>query len=457
MKFDSIRLGAAIGAGVLVTVLALPQAKGDVVYESETAPTAPIQVSPAVRVDARETQRQALGSAEKAQTTIQAQAAPAVQVVVPAPTAPAAAAAPAAEVENLSKTELMRRERIRTEMKNEDILQERLEELRLRDEKKRTDQVLGQQAAADLSAAPAAVKSAPLEDVVITPGAAVQPAPAAAAPVAVVPAPANPMLTQTTAPVVTDRVSTSQAAAVSETSNPDRALIGVTARAGVSEMTGGTYYSISPRYSGGVGLTISPTDVLDVEIGYTYSEYGVAMASTNPYINQIQQISQQYGYQANASTVVMKQNLIDAGLKLHILGPEARFRPFIGGGAAYGKSYINYDSSILNIINQIPGYQSLAQDYELNSFLGYVSTGFDVRLAKNVTLGATFKYYTVLSASENQSLNNAALYGYSPYGYNPYPYSQPYYANASTDKQLVGGSVSNQGFYTILAGATFTF
>ena len=65
---------------------------------------------------------------------------PEVQV---APPAPQMAQESQPEVQSLSKTELMRRERTREELKNEDILQERLEELRLRDEKRRTDQLLG--------------------------------------------------------------------------------------------------------------------------------------------------------------------------------------------------------------------------------------------------------------------------------------------------------------------------
>ena len=181
------------------------QARGELVYEPEVSPQAPAQV----RADDREQMRTVLSASEKAQATVQAsqpvqqvavqQVAPApvyaaptpaaqpvyqqpiyqqpvyqqqvavapVQQVAPAPVyaapAPVAAApavqaqasapqgvsadsAPATEVQSLSKTELMRRERTRTELKNEDLLQERLEELRLRDEKKRTDQLLGQDA-----------------------------------------------------------------------------------------------------------------------------------------------------------------------------------------------------------------------------------------------------------------------------------------------------------------------
>ena len=62
------------------------------------------------------------------------------------------------ETENMSKAELMRRERQREELKNEDILQERLEELRLRDERRRTDEVLNAGAATGPAALAARVR-----------------------------------------------------------------------------------------------------------------------------------------------------------------------------------------------------------------------------------------------------------------------------------------------------------
>jgi hypothetical protein len=133
----------------------LPTGRAELVYEPEISPAAPA----AVRADDRSQMRTALQSSEKAQATVQAaqpvqqvqqvQAAqPQVQYVAPVQpvavysvTTPAQVAeaqvpavqsgvstseAPQTEVQSLSKTELMRRERTRTELKNEDLLQERL-------------------------------------------------------------------------------------------------------------------------------------------------------------------------------------------------------------------------------------------------------------------------------------------------------------------------------------------
>jgi hypothetical protein len=77
-----------------------------------------------------------------------------------------------------------------------------------------------------------------------------------------------------------------------------------------------------------------------------------------------------------------------------------------------------------------------------------------------VSIGAQFKYYTVLSARENQSLNQAALAGYAPsgigYGYPVIPaYGAVYGADA--DKQVLGGSLARSSFYSITAGVSFAF
>ena len=237
MKFkDPVGWAAAIGAGILVSVALLPQARGELVYE-EQAPQAGAAAQPQTvdpRTDDRQSLRQVISASQKAQTTlavsqpapvavapapvalapapvalapapvalapapvalapapvalapapvalapapvyVQAPVAAQPVVVAPAP-APAvvtaqtavatagAETAPAAstpEVQNLSKTELMRRERVRVELRNEDVLQERLEQLRLRDEKHRTDELiagkpLDETAVTTTAAAPAA-------------------------------------------------------------------------------------------------------------------------------------------------------------------------------------------------------------------------------------------------------------------------------------------------------------
>ena len=104
---------------------------------------------------------------------------------------------------------------------------------------------------------------------------------------------------------------------------------------------------------------------------------------------------------------------------------------------------------------------SLSQDYEINSMLGTASMGFDIPFSKNVAFSLFGRYHHVLSSRESQNINNLALYGNQnqnmgyQYGYvNPY---QNYMAIPDSDKQSVGGSMAQKGFYSVMAGLTFTF
>jgi outer membrane protein W len=195
-------------------------------------------------------------------------------------------------------------------------------------------------------------------------------------------------------------------------------------------------YDVNARYSLGVGLGFAVTRNLSIEAGYTFNEYGVAMAYSNyGYGN---------GYNGNSTaneTVAMKQNLVDLGLKFHVMGPDSRIRPFVSGGAAYSKAFVNYDQEILKQQQQYYGGNN-APDYEVSSFLGYLGTGLDVRISRAVSLGGNFRYYGVFSSRENQPFNNGAAY------------SNYYY---QTETQQVGGSLAKRGFYTLFAGLTFVF
>ena len=135
----------------------------------------------------------------------------------------------------------------------------------------------------------------------------------------------------------------------------------------------------------------------------------------------------------------------------HTSSLQSSGRPYLGGGGAYAKSFINYDQRIINALWS-SGLQSLASDYTLDSFLGYVTGGLDVRLTKSISVGANTRYYAVLSSRENQSLNNAALSGYYP-GY----YGYGVYYSADADKQILGGTMSRAAFYSVTGEVTFTF
>jgi hypothetical protein len=455
--FNPKAWGTAFGAAALATMAFLPAAKGELVYEDEAAVAAP--ASAAVRGEDRENLRQALRSSEKQQATIQA--APAAQTTIIEQPAPYVAVGPAAEIQNLSKSELMRRERVRAEVKNEDILQERLEELRLRDERKRTESLIAAPGAPLAAAAAPAPAAAPLHEEVIGAAAATPVAAAAASPAAsaAAAAPAG-----TTVAVVQSETNTTTSVSTTSLANlpsdsEDKTLISVQPRIGVGSMNDANGYNLKSRVAGGFSLNAEVSNNLTFEAGYTYSEYGVNMASTNPFVANVQAWNAMYGQQNNLNTLVMKQNVIDLGLRLYLLGRPSRFRPFIGGGGGYSKSYVNYDQSILNSM-RTAGYQNvMGQDYELSSYLGYVAGGFDIALTKSVSISALFKYYSVLSSNENQQFNNGAFYNgaYPAYGYSGLGVGN-YYANiANTDKQIVGGSLAGSSFYTAMAGVSFTF
>jgi len=438
-KRDYTRLGAAVGAALMATLLMLPQAKGELVYEDEESSTggdAAVVVPAESRDEARGTLRQALGVSRKAQVTLES--AP-VQVSV----VKAAPAQASNEVENVTKSELMRRQRVREELKNEDILQERLEELRLRDERRRTDELLG-------------VKSEEIAPI---------PAPAASMQSEVISAPVTekPGQQVVASAVVTDQMIMSKSAPVSvtgemATTGPqdgmlDKVTFTVAPRGGIATMANTTGFDVRPRYSAGLGLGMGVSDHLSFETSYTFSEYGVAMNAMNGFAMGYNAMSG-YGYN-NFETQAMRQHLFDAGLKLHFLGPETRIRPFIGGGGAYSLSFLNYDSRYLS---QMSPYmlQVYGRDYQVNSFLGYLSTGLDVRVTKSISISAMAKYYAVLSARENNTFNPAAMY--SPYGWNNMYSPMAYMASyADQEKMQVGGSLARTGFFVIQGGVTFSF
>ena len=342
------------------------------------------------------------------------------------------------EVENQSKTEMMRRSRVREELKNEDILQERLEELRLRDERRRTQEVLGLAQENDpLSALPVAAVASPVVSPAVSKEQIVVP------PVTERPGEPAPLVAG-----IQDQIIMTKATATLE--DEEKVTFSVMPRAGLNNMIGNQNgFSVNGRYSAGVGIGVGVSDNLGVEFGYAFSEYGVA--SSNPYAGMSPYPT--YGVGRPSETYALKQNVFDVGLKIHLLGQQAKLRPFLGGGAGFSKSYINYDNKIIDSYHQI-GWNT-PRDYEISSYLGYISGGFDLKVTKSVSIGTTFKYYSVLSARENQPLANYAFYTPNYYnGYYPSTYGQTGYYD---EKQAAGSSLAKAGFYSIMAGVSFTF
>lgn len=427
---------AAIGAVLLVSVQPVVS-RAELVYETQqdADQVASEQEDPAVR---REAERGALEVSQAARDSsrsappLQPQAAVVQQESVVGGTS---------EVEHLSRSELLRRERLRQEMRNEDILQERLEELRLRDEKRREEELLGSKGVPASDSVTQSLKApvapaAPAMQEEVLPGAPV--------PALVSEAPAAAQSLQSTAPVAAAPASAPSSAMVStlETeSDSEKIAISVAPRGGLATMSSVSGYNVQSRYSAGLDLGVAVSDHVSFAVGYSFNEYGVTLTSSNPWVYNLQ------WYTGTREALAMKQNVIDATLKLHLLGPEARLRPFIGGGAAWSKSFINYDQRIIDGLYQ-SGMTTLARDYEVYSVLGSLSAGLDIRITKAISIGAQFEYFTVVTSRENQSLNNAAFYN------NYYGYQAAY---SDMDKQVLGGSLARSGFYSVTGGLSFTF
>ncbi len=432
---------AAMAAALLAALQAFT-ARAELVYENQSAEEASSEEgAPMVQ---RESERDVLAVAQAARDTVRStlQSRPIPQTTGAVYAATEADVSPVAEVEHLSKSELIRRERMRQEMRNEDILQERLEELRLRDEKRREQEILGSRAvtpADSITQSQNAPVQAPVMKEEVLAGAPIQ----ALEPVA--PAPQMQAVQMSAegsqAPIyVSPAGATTSVSALDSATQDEKITISVAPRGGLSTMSNVSGYDVQSRFSAGVDLGVAVSDHVSFGVGYSFNEYGVTLTSSNPWVYNLQ------WYTGTKEALAMKQNVVDANLKLHLLGPDARLRPFIGGGAAWSKSFINYDQRIIDGLYQ-SGLSNLARDYEVYSILGSLSTGLDIRITKNISVGAQFEYFTVVTSRENQSLNNAAFYNY--YGYSA--------AYADADKQVLGGSLARSAFYTVTGGLNFTF
>jgi outer membrane protein W len=420
--------GVVMGASLIAASTLLTQAKAELVYDDQAGQDAPGQQAD-VRVQDRESLRQVIQTSQKNQITQQTQVSAQPQYAQPQVvySAQAEVASPTVvvegsrlEVQNLSKSELMRRERLREEMKNEDAIQTRLEELRLRDERSRADQVMAGPSAS--TPAPAAGNAVMQEQIVAIP---VTERPASLQ----APAPefSVPPASQYNDQMMISQSGASAAMGTSITSMPseeEKTSFWISPKGGVSSMNGNLMFNVKSRFTAGLGLGVGVSDHLAVEAGYAYSEYGVGFAS---------------GGNVTFEDKVLRQNLFEMGMKFHLLGKDAKFRPFVGGGGGYSMSFLNYDQRFM-MYN--PG---MSPDYETSAFLGFLSAGFDVKVSKSVSIGAAFKYYSVLSSRQNQNLYNL---GYGMYGASAISFQE-------VNKQMVGASLADSSFHSVTVGATF--
>lgn len=380
---------------VLLSVTAAT-AQADLVYDAEPVviqQQAPQQV--VVSAPAQVQQAPAI-----IQAAPQFQVAPQAQVVQSAPVGLQS------EGTTLSRSELLRRERMRKEMQYEDVLQSRIEALRLREEERRTNAILKEETSGYQ----------------------------------------QPVIVSQSAPVLASGpagVSISPVSIVDSGSSDDEFKFGVSPRGGLANMVGNGYFNILPYYSVGGALT-AYSGQFAFDLGYTYNQYGVSFMSTNPYIQTLQM---QYSQFRN-NPVDLKQNVIDAAIRLYLLRSEAKFRPFAGAGFGYSRSFINYSQGVQNALSQW-GTNIFGQDYQLDQYLGSLAGGADLKLGNNFSISLIGKYYFVFSARETQPIYGYGA-GYSPYGG---------YANygQDLDKMIVSNGLSQTNFYSLQLGVNIIF
>lgn len=336
------------------------------------------------------------------------------------------------EVDHVSLHEMKRRERMRMEIKNEDLLQSRLEELRLKEERRREDEIL--QASLERNSQDSSLASHPVApSVEIAQGSQL--------------AQNNP------------QISTQSAVSADAGDQDEGTKISIMPKFGVNALSTSSGYSVSPRFSMGAAIELKVTDSVSLEAGYSYGESGIQMASSNPYIQMIQYQFPQGG--SSSDTLVLKQNIIDLAVKVYVLSPSSRFRPYVSVGGAYGRSYLNYDDRIRSYLASSPYGTMNQQDYTMDQFMAALGVGAEFKLSKQLSINAGVKYFNVLSSRQNTPINNAAFYapGVSPWG--------GYRGAASAwgggmqsydpDRQIVGGSLERAGIFQVQLGVAFTF
>jgi hypothetical protein len=121
---------------------------------------------------------------------------------------------------------------------------------------------------------------------------------------------------------------------------------------------------------------------------------------------------------------------------------ESKFRVFGGLGLGYNLGYLNYAQN-QNYAQYGNYYNNGVQDYEVKSWMGIISAGALLNVSDNVSIGALFKYAVTFSSSQNQQLNN---YAFAGNGY-----------NNTSDQAVVGGSLAQDNFYSILGTVKVAF
>ena len=203
-----------------------------------------------------------------------------------------------------------------------------------------------------------------------------------------------------------------------------------------------TAYNVSSKYTAGFELEMDVDTNFALVFGYTYSQYDIALASANPFVGY----QQPYGYNgANSNSLGYNQNVFEVDGRIYLMPKEAKFRIFGGAGVGYNLGYVNYSQNqYVTNPTYNPYYNSNSTDYEVKSWLGLLSAGAAFNVSDNVSIGALFKYALVFSSSQNQPLNNYAFVNNGSYA-------------QSSDQSVVGGSLAQDSFYSILGTIKVAF
>lgn len=207
---------------------------------------------------------------------------------------------------------------------------------------------------------------------------------------------------------------------------------------------GSSSYNISPRYTAGVEIEMDMDKSLALVMGYSYSQYDISLGNSGSFYNYYQP----YGFNGggmNNNSLEYNQNVFSGGMRVYLMPPESKFRIFGGAGVGYNVGYLNYRSNTVNQNAYMYNPYFSSPDYEVKSWLGLLEGGALFNVSESVSLGALFKYAFVFSASENAPLNNYAFTG------NNFGYGQ------STNKDVVGGSLARDNFYSILGTVKVAF
>ena len=216
-----------------------------------------------------------------------------------------------------------------------------------------------------------------------------------------------------------------------------------------SGKTGG--YNPESEYSAGLGLEVELSDSMSFMGSYRFAKYNIRLASPNqfPIYGNYGNIYAGYGgVNQSLNSLKYSQNSFDASLRLYLLPKEYRYRFFVGGGMGYQRGYLNYSDRTLDLLKTNPALRSSGylDDYEITQILFNAEAGGEVSLSKAIAIGGLFRYSTVVSSSTQDAVNSS--------WYNNSGFTQ--YGQAS-DKTIVGSSLANSGFYTILGTLKYTF